>query len=63
MAAGTNYNHKPTLHAGNLMKNIMAKVGGGGGGSTTFARGGCRADKIDEAFAEFRRYIEEYSGK
>ncbi len=49
-------------HAGDLMQIVAPLAGGGGGGGPSFARGGGKASKIDEAFAGLRRHLEEQTG-
>ncbi len=46
-------------HAGDIMAATAPLAGGGGGGGASFARGGGKASKIDEAFAGLRRHLEE----
>ncbi len=49
---------KKGLHAGNLIKQIAAVIGGGGGGRPTMAQaGGKDASKIGEALAEARKIL------
>jgi len=47
------------VNAGDLMQILAPLAGGGGGGGASFARGGGKASKIDEAFAGLRRFLEE----
>jgi len=46
-------------HAGNIMAATAPLADGGGGGGASFARGGGKASKIDEAFDGLRRFLEE----
>ncbi len=49
---------KQGLHAGNLIKQIAAVIGGGGGGRPTMAQaGGKDASKIGDALAQARKLI------
>ncbi len=49
---------KKGLHAGNLIKQIAAVIGGGGGGRPTLAQaGGKDASKMGDALAEARKLI------
>jgi len=51
---------KQGVHAGNLIKQIAAVIGGGGGGRPTMAQaGGKDADKLPEALSTARRLLSE----
>ncbi|MBL8153734.1 MAG: alanine--tRNA ligase [Anaerolineae bacterium] len=51
---------KKGLHAGNLIKEIAAEVGGGGGGRPNLAQaGGKKPDKVPQALAKARHLIEQ----
>jgi len=49
------------LNAGDLMQVVAPLAGGGGGGGASFARGGGKASKIDEAFEGLHRHLEEWT--
>jgi alanyl-tRNA synthetase len=51
---------KQGLHAGNLIKEIAAEVGGGGGGRPNLAQaGGKEPGKVPQALAKARHLIEQ----
>ncbi|NJK90020.1 MAG: hypothetical protein HC923_11950 [Myxococcales bacterium] len=45
------------VHAGNVVRAAMSRIGGSGGGKADFAQGGGPADRLDEGIAEARRVL------
>jgi alanyl-tRNA synthetase len=59
IAAGVTKDLTDRIHAGNLVKDMAARVGGKGGGRADFAQAGGRdVDKVDEALAAVSEIIE-----
>ena len=59
IAAGVTKDLSGRYHAGNLVKDLAARVGGKGGGRPDFAQAGGRdVEKVDEALAALPGIIE-----